>query len=78
MGEPTERVVVVERRLKLTPRRCAVCGQEFLGWGRARFCGLACQRRWDYQQHRDERRAKRRARYQAQKAAAADGTSTEE
>ena len=78
MDEPRERVVVVERRLTLTPRGCAVCGQEFMGWGRARFCGLPCQRRWDYLQHGDERRAKRRARYRVQKAVAAAGSSTEE
>ena len=64
---PTERVVTVQRRLKLTPRTCAVCGREFPGWGRQRFCGKPCQRKWDYQQHAEARRANRRASYRRQK-----------
>jgi hypothetical protein len=62
-----ERVITVERRLKLTPRACAVCGREFAGWGRQRFCGKPCQRKWDYRQHAEARRANRRAYYRRQK-----------
>ncbi len=60
-------VLVVERRYRLSPRTCAVCGNEFKGWGRQRFCSAACRRRWDYQQHAEERRAKRRERQRRQK-----------
>jgi len=63
-----EAVRVVERRLRLTPRTCAMCGQSFLGWGRARFCGPACRRGWDYRRHAEKRRATRRERYRRQKA----------
>ena len=48
---------------------CAVCGREFPGWGRQRFCGKPCQRKWDYQQHAEARRSARRAQYQSQKQA---------
>ena len=63
----TERVTTVTRRLKLTPRTCAVCGREFPGWGRQRFCGKPCQRKWDYKQHAEGRRANRREYYQRHK-----------
>jgi hypothetical protein len=58
-----ERVVIVERHLKLTPRVCVVCGQGYSGWGRQRFCSKPCQRRWDYLQHAEQRRANRRDYY---------------
>ncbi len=61
------RVVVTERRLTLTPRTCAMCGKQFEGFGRARFCSKPCQRHWDYRQHAESRREKRRARYARQK-----------
>jgi predicted nucleic acid-binding Zn ribbon protein len=57
------RVVYIRRRLVLTPRTCAVCGAAFEGWGRQRFCSKACQRRWDYRRHAEQRRAARRERY---------------
>ncbi len=62
-----ERVITVERRLKLTERTCAVCGRTFEGWGRAHFCSRRCQNRWDYGQHAEQRRAERRERYRRQK-----------
>jgi hypothetical protein len=61
-----ERVIVIERRLRLTPRTCAVCGREFPGWGRQRYCGKGCQRRADYERHAEARRAGRRAYYEEQ------------
>jgi predicted nucleic acid-binding Zn ribbon protein len=57
------RVVYIRRRLVLTPRTCAQCGTAFEGWGRQRFCSKACQRRWDYRRHAEQRRAARRERY---------------
>ena len=63
----SERVVVVEHHLRYTDRTCAICGQQFQGWGRARFCSAACRRKADYQAHAEDRRAKRRARYGRQK-----------
>ena len=62
-----ERVIIVERRLQLTERTCAVCGRTFEGWGRARFCSRTCQNRWDYGQHAEQRRAERRERYWRQR-----------
>ena len=58
-----ERVVIAERRLIYTPRTCAMCGTTFEGWGKARFCSKKCRRDWDYRQHAESRRAKRRERY---------------
>lgn len=61
------RVIMVQRRLVLTPRTCAMCGRSFEGWGRQRFCSKPCQRHWDYRQHVEKRRATRRERYRRQK-----------
>jgi hypothetical protein len=66
-----ERTILVERRLRYTPRTCAACGKRFQGWGRARFCSVECKRRADYATHAEDRRAKRRARYRRQQAAPA-------
>ena len=63
----TERVIHVERRLKLDPRACAVCGTSFSGWGRQRFCSPSCRRRKDYEIHAEARRQARRESYQRQK-----------
>ena len=62
----SEKVITLERRIKLTPRACAVCGRPFDGWGQQRYCGVACRRRADYQGHAQSRREKRRARYARQ------------
>ncbi len=59
----SEKVISVQRRLKLTPRTCATCGRTFAGWGRQRFCNKACQRRSDYLLHAEVRRANRREYY---------------
>ena len=63
----TERLITVERRLKLTPRTCVVCAREFPSRGRQRFCSKPCQRKWDYRQHAEVRRANRREYYRRQK-----------
>ena len=62
-----ERIVTVERRLKLTPRACAVCDRPFDGWGQQRYDSDECRRRADYERHAESRREKRRARYARQK-----------
>jgi hypothetical protein len=69
---PPERTILVERHLRLTERRCAVCGTAFLGWGRGRFCSDRCRQRSSYAKHAEARRAKRRARYQRQKQGGAE------
>ena len=61
-----ERVITVERRLKLTARTCAICGRPFEGWGQQRYCDTPCRRRADYERHGDKRRATRRERYRRQ------------
>ena len=63
----SEKVITVERRLKLTPRACAVCGRPFDGWGQQRYDNEECRRRADYERHAESRRQKRRARYARQK-----------
>jgi len=63
----TEKLIMVQRRLKLTPRTCATCGSAFPGWGRQRFCSKPCHRKWDYRQHAEARRANRREYYQRHK-----------
>lgn len=63
----TERIIVIQRRLKLSRRVCADCGTEFTGWGRQRFCSPNCQKRADYAVHAEQRRAARRTRYRRQR-----------
>ena len=60
---PSEKVITLERRIKLTPRACAVCGRPFDGWGQQRYDSEECRGRADYQRHAESRRDKRRARY---------------
>lgn len=64
----SERVITVQRRLKLTDRTCAVCGTAFRGWGVQRYCSKQCARRADYHRHPEKRRATRRAYYHRTKA----------
>jgi tRNA(Ile2) C34 agmatinyltransferase TiaS len=68
----SERVIHVERRLKLTERDCAFCGTAFMGWGRQRFCTPSCRRRWDYRAHAEARRSARREHYRRASGAAPD------
>ena len=63
----SERVIQVERRLRLTPRTCAICGTTFSGWGQQKFCSPACRRRSDYEAHAEARRLARRHQYERQK-----------
>lgn len=74
----TERRITVQRRLKLAPRTCAVCGLDYPGWGRQRFCSKPCQRKWDYGQHAEARRANRREYYRREKNQLTPITSTDE
>ena len=67
MSQP-ERVITLQRRLKLTERTCAACGMGFQGWGVQRYCSKRCARRADYHRHPEKRRATRRAYYRRNKA----------
>lgn len=64
----SERIIHVQRRLRLSPRTCATCGTTFAGWGRQRFCSPACRRRKDYEVHAEARKQARRDYYERQKA----------
>ena len=64
-----ERTVTIQRTYRYTERTCASCGTTFEGWGRARYCSLACKNKADYEAHGEDRRAKRRDRYHRQKGA---------
>jgi hypothetical protein len=44
-------------------RECSVCGCEFDGISRARYCSRARASRADHQRHADARREKRRRRH---------------
>ena len=70
----SERIITLQRRLKLTERTCAACGEEFQGWGVQRYCSKRCARRADYHRHPEKRRATRRAYYRRSKAAAGQDT----
>jgi hypothetical protein len=71
---PTERIVTVTRRLKLTPRTCQApgCNKGFLGWGRQKYCSKTCAVRADYHRHIEERRAGQRGRYRRAKTGEGD------
>lgn len=49
-------------------KTCEVCGKEFLGLGKSRYCSLACNQRAYWDRKRPELNAKRRARYRLQQA----------
>ncbi len=68
-GHSDERIVVVTRRLKLTPRVCRApgCAAEFMGWGQQKYCSKACAVRADYHRHLEKRRAGQRDRYRRAK-----------
>jgi len=67
MGLVRETVVV--RREPLFDKTCLVCGRAFQGLRRRRYCSPQCYYRASYLRNAEERRAKRRALYQRQKAA---------
>ena len=54
------------------PRVCEVCGTEVIATTRRLYCSPLCRLKADYARHAEDRRAKRRARYQRQKEQAQD------
>jgi hypothetical protein len=64
-----EVVKVIERRDTLVRKTCEApsCGNEFLGLRRQRFCSSTCRARFNYDKHREEYQAEKKARYHAQK-----------
>jgi hypothetical protein len=54
------------------PRVCEVCGTEVIATTRRRYCSSSCSLKADYARHAEDRKAKRRARYQRQKGEAQD------
>ena len=60
-----ERIVV--HRILTAEKVCAVCGRTFEGVSKQLYCSKVCQRKADYGNHADDRRAARRARYQREK-----------
>ena len=62
---PTESVIIVTRRLRLTQRSCQApgCSKEFLGTGRQKYCSRTCAVRADYHNHLESRRTRQRERY---------------
>jgi hypothetical protein len=65
MSGVQERLIV--RREPLIGKVCPVCGTEFLGLARQRYCRPSCLQRASYLRHAQSRRAARRARYWRQK-----------
>jgi hypothetical protein len=49
------------------PRVCVVCGTEVVATTRRQYCSTLCRLKADYARHAEDRKAKRRARYQRQK-----------
>jgi len=69
---PKTRVVEVPivRRITLEQKICPLCGKRFEGARIARFCSKACANKASYQRHAETARAKRMAKYYAEKKAA--------
>ncbi len=55
------------RRYKLTTKICPVCGQTFMGSGKAKYDGISCQQKANYQRHREAYKASKREKYRSQK-----------
>ena len=58
-----ERIITIQRHLKISDRVCVVCSKTFQGWGVQKYCSKQCARRADYHKHPERRRATRRAYY---------------
>jgi hypothetical protein len=63
------RETTVTRREPLHRKVCPVCGTQFVGIGRRRYCATSCVQRASYARHADDRRRERRERYRRQGAA---------
>jgi len=53
---------------KIVKGSCTVCGSEFEGTGKRRYCGLECSRKANWSRHREKYNADRRERYRQRKA----------
>ena len=73
MPNPTERVITVQRRLRLEERTCPVCGATFMCTWQQVYDTNRCEQRAAYQRNADKRRAARRERYQRQRQQATGG-----
>ena len=63
---PTELGRALAARRKRVPKLCALCGREFVGLAKSRYCSLACNQRAYWDRKRPELNAKRRERYRRQ------------
>lgn len=57
----------VTKTVILTDRPCVVCGKQFEGWGKKKYCSLVCGNKAAYQRHAEERRKARMEKYYAEK-----------
>lgn len=70
MGAEAARALASLRKKEL--KVCASCGRPFEGFRHVKYCGQVCKLAAYRERHRDELNARRRRRYQAQKAEAGD------
>lgn len=63
---PSELGRALAAQRKRVLKVCAVCGREFAGLTKSRYCSLACNQRAYWDRKRPELNAKRRERYHRQ------------
>lgn len=56
------------RKLRLEEKVCPQCGKAFTEIVNQRYCSKPCQKKADYERHAEQYRAKRREKYERQKA----------
>ncbi len=71
MPKRTERVKEVAvsfvRHLRLEKKTCPVCGKQFEGVKKRKYCSRACQAKADYEKHAEQYRKARVEKYHAEK-----------
>ena len=55
------------RRLTLEDKACPVCGKQFEGVKKRKYCSRACQAKADYERHAEQYRQRRVEKYHAEK-----------
>jgi len=59
-----EKQILVTRTLKQYKRTCLQCGKQFVRGAKAKYCSVDCNRKANYERHREEYLERQRAAYQ--------------
>ena len=65
---PDERERIIVRHEPVEDKMCPVCGRNFEGLKRQRYCSINCANRASYARHAEKRRAEKREKYRRKQA----------